>query len=446
MKNLGLYIHIPFCKTKCSYCDFVSFCYGEDKQQEYLNALLLEIEFYKNKFKDKVFDSLYIGGGTPSAVFNGFIEKLSKKVFDSFNFASDTEFTIEVNPNSFNEEKLTEYLRARVNRISIGVQCLNDKVTNNIGRVQTRSAVENAFNILNKHNFTNISADIMLAMPNESNQDIVDTINFFSQNNVKHVSAYSLQVEENTPLFERVKAGESVPNDDESRRQYDLAVELLKKVGYNRYEVSNFALPGYESRHNQKYWNNTEYLGLGVSAHSFYDNFRVFNTSNLNDYIKRCKNLLNLEKKHCKTTLKSLNNLEIEKEIANNSNNKENYINKDLTINCKNKNQSKHENIANLNSHFENKLKVCSKILPIGGFEFLDENTRKTERIMLSLRTKSGLDISSFNKEFSSNFLLEHSKAIENLKKINAIILEDNYLKITDEFFYLSNAIIEEFI
>ena len=286
----------------------------------------------------------------------------------------------------------------------------------------------------------------MLAMPNESDQDIIDTINFFKQNNVKHVSAYSLQVEENTPLFDRVQAGESVPNDDESRRQYDLAVELLKKVGYNRYEVSNFALPGYESRHNQKYWNNTEYLGLGVSAHSFYNNFRVFNTSNLNDYIKKCKNLLNLEKKHCRATLKSLNNLEIEKEIANNSNNKENYINKDLTINYKNKNQSKHENIANLNSNFENKLKVCSKILPIGGFEFLDENTRKTERIMLSLRTKSGLDISSFNKEFSSNFLLEHSKAIENLKKINAIILEDNYLKITDEFFYLSNSIIEEFI
>lgn len=428
MKNLGLYIHIPFCKTKCSYCDFVSFCYGEDKQKEYLDALLLEIEFYKNKFKDKVFDSLYIGGGTPSAVFNGFIEKLSKKVFDSFNFAPDTEFTIEVNPNSFNEEKLTEYLRARVNRISIGVQCLNDKVTNFIGRVQTRSAVENAFNILNKHNFVNISADIMLAMPNESDQDIIDTINFFKQNNVKHVSAYSLQVEENTPLFDRVQAGEGVPNDDESRRQYDLAVELLKRAGYNRYEVSNFAIPGYESRHNQKYWNNTEYLGLGVSAHSFYNNMRIFNTSNLNEYIKKCKNLPNLIKKPCKNTLKTLNNCEIKKSDA------------------ENKTTTKHIKTDKPNSNFIKRVKEFSKILPIGGYEFLDENTQKTERIMLSLRTSKGLDIDAFNKEFSSNFLSEHKKTIENLKKINAVILEDNHLIITDEFFYLSNAIIEEFI
>lgn len=428
MKNLGLYIHIPFCTSKCSYCDFVSFCYGEDKQKEYLNVLLLEIEFYKDKFKDKVFDSLYIGGGTPSAVFNGFIEKLSKKVFDSFNFAPDIEFTIEVNPNSFNEEKLLEYLRARVNRISIGVQCLNDKVTNNIGRVQTRTSVENAFNILNKHNFTNISADIMLAMPNESDQDIIDTINFFKQNNVKHVSAYSLQVEENTPLFDRVQAGESVPNDDESRRQYDLAVELLKKAGYNRYEVSNFAIPGYESRHNQKYWNNTEYLGLGVSAHSFYNNMRIFNTSNLSEYIKKCKNLSNFIKKSCKNTLKTLNNCEIKKSDA------------------ENEKTTKPIKTNKLNSNFIKRVKEFSKILPIGGYEFLDENTQKTERIMLSLRTSKGLDIDAFNKEFSSNFLSEHKQTIENLKKINAVTLEDNHLKITDEFFYLSNAIIEEFI
>ena len=428
MKNLGLYIHIPFCASKCSYCDFVSFCYGEDKQKEYLDALLLEIEFYKDNFKGKVFDSLYIGGGTPSAVFNGFIEKLSKKVFDSFNFTSDTEFTIEVNPNSFNEEKLTEYLRARVNRISIGVQCLNDKITNFIGRVQTRSAVENAFNILNKHNFVNISADIMLAMPNESDQDIIDTINFFKQNNVKHVSAYSLQVEENTPLFDRVQAGESVPNDDESRRQYDLAVELLKKAGYNRYEVSNFALPSYESRHNQKYWNNTEYLGLGVSAHSFYNNMRIFNASNLNDYIKKCKKLSSLVKKPFKNTLKTLNNCEIKKSTE------------------ENKKTTKHIKTDKPNSNFIKRIKEFSKILPIGGYEFLDKNTQKTERIMLSLRTSKGLDIDTFNKEFSSNFLSEHKQTIENLKKINAVTLEDNHLKITDEFFYLSNAIIEEFI
>ena len=429
MKNLGLYIHIPFCKTKCSYCDFVSFCYGEDRQKEYLNALLLEIEFYKDKFKSKVFDSLYIGGGTPSAVFNGFIEKLSEKVFDSFNFAPNTEFTIEVNPNSFNEEKLLEYLRACVNRISIGVQCLNDKVTSNIGRVQTRSAVENAFNILNKHNFVNISADIMLAMPNESDQDIIDTINFFKKNNVKHVSAYSLQVEENTPLFDRVQAGESMPNDDESRHQYDLTVELLKKAGYTRYEVSNFAIPGYESRHNQKYWHNTEYLGLGVSAHSYYNNMRIFNTPNFNEYIKKCKNLPNLVKKQCKSTLKTLNNCEIVKQDVE-----------------KNKITTKHAKTDKPNSNFIKRVKEFSKILPIGGYEFLDENTRKTERIMLALRTSDGLDINAFNKEFCSNFLLEHKLTIKNLKKINAITIKDNRLIITDEFFYLSNAIIEEFI
>ncbi len=393
-KAMGLYIHIPFCTSKCAYCDFVSFCLGEDRQIEYLEALFSEIDLYKCKFKDRVFDTIYIGGGTPSTVFGGFIERLAEKIFNSFVIAPVYEFTIEVNPNSFDEEKFLEYTRARINRISVGVQCINERVTKNIGRVQMRENIERTFDILNKHNFQNISADIMLGLPNETDKDILNTIKFFACHNVKHISAYSLQVEEGTPLFVRVQAGESVPNEDECRRQYDLAVRELKKAGYERYEISNFALPDYESRHNSKYWQNIEYLGLGVSAHSFYENLRVFNTPNLEDYINKCKQIGNKEADP--NTLTDLNQIFL--------------------------------------------------FAPIEGSEELDENKRKIERIMLSLRTSAGLDIKAYNEEFSCDFLHEKSEIIDNLKKLGAIEENGQTLRITDDFFYLSNAIIEELI
>lgn len=291
MTNLGLYIHIPFCSKKCDYCDFTSFCMGKTEQNTYLNALFTEIDLVKNEFKNKTFDSIFIGGGTPSAVFDGFILSLSKKIFSSFNIAKNYEFTIEVNPSSFNEKKFKEYLLAQINRISLGVQSINRVVTSGVNRAQTRAQIDAAFNILNEAGFKNISADVMLGLPNQSINSVKSTINYLINHKVKHISAYTLQLEDGTPLHKKVNSQQiSLPQDDFVVKQYNEAYKVLTKHGFERYEISNYALPGFICQHNLKYWNNVEYLGLGIAAHSYVNGTRYWNTKNFSTYIAQLSN------------------------------------------------------------------------------------------------------------------------------------------------------------
>ncbi len=290
MKNLGLYIHIPFCTSKCHYCDFASFVHGEDKQREYFDALCREVDLVKGKFKDKTFDTIFIGGGTPSVVYNGFIFALVEKLKSSFTFAPNTEFTIEVNPNSLTSERLVEYERSGVNRISMGVQSLSSKVLKGIGRFQSKKDIDTAFKLIHNSSIKNINCDIMLGLPNQSINSIRRTINYFIKHGVTHISSYSLQVEEGTPLYKKVAERRLKPaTDDKALKMYNTAYNLMKRRGYLRYEVSNFALTGHECRHNIKYWDDTEYLGLGLSAHSYIAGERTWNTKDLCAYITSFK-------------------------------------------------------------------------------------------------------------------------------------------------------------
>ncbi len=296
MCAMGMYVHIPFCSKKCDYCDFTSFCLGKNEQEQYLNALIREIDLKKQSMANMQFDTLYIGGGTPSVVYPGFISALAKKIFSSFNFCKNFEFTIEVNPNSFSQQKLDEYLLIGCNRISLGVQSLTKKVLNKVGRNQTKKQVKNAFKILKNNNFTNISADVIIGLPCQTLHSVKSTLKYLIKR-TKHISVYALQVEDNTPLKQNIQNKLLTPKTDEQTlKYYNSVCAILQKHGFNRYEISNFARQGYQSKHNQKYWQGVEYVGLGLNSHSFIDGVRFYNTKNLNEYItKLTQNKLPIE-------------------------------------------------------------------------------------------------------------------------------------------------------
>lgn len=285
-RPMGIYIHIPFCSKKCDYCDFVSYSMDTKAQQLYLDALFTEIDMVKNKFMDKTFDSIFIGGGTPSIVYEGFISSLARKLYSSFHFADKIEFSIEVNPSSFTKEKFFEYVEAGVNRISVGVQCLDQKLLANHGRIQSVDNVKETFKILRESEFPNVNGDVMIGLPGQSKRSVVQTIKFLLKNKVKHISTYTLQIERHTMLYYKLRRGKiKKMKDKDIIALYDVIYKMLSKAGFKRYEVSNYAKPGFECIHNKKYWDDSAYLGLGVSSHSYIDGYRYYNTKRLDTYI-----------------------------------------------------------------------------------------------------------------------------------------------------------------
>ena len=282
----SLYIHIPFCQQKCYYCDFCSFVCSDDTQQKYVDKLIEEIKFKGTKEQLK---SVFIGGGTPSCLSENLIAKIMTAVSTYFEINETTEITIECNPNSLNEQKLKAYRCAGINRLSLGVQSLNDTILKTIGRIHTCKEFYNIAPLIQKY-FSNFNFDIMIGLPNQTNFDVVDTIKKLMQFSPTHISMYSLILEENTKLFNQVQNNEiKLPLNDDVVDQYIIGLNTLKEFGFYRYEISNFCKKGYESKHNLNYWECGEYYGVGVSAHSYLNNERFSNTNNLIDYTN-CKN------------------------------------------------------------------------------------------------------------------------------------------------------------
>ena len=290
MKNLGLYIHIPFCESKCYYCNFISFCSKESVKYEYVKSLINEIELQKENHKNYVINTIFIGGGTPSCLPNGEILKILNKVKQCFNVDGNCEITIEANPNSITTNFANEISKAGVNRVSIGLQSANDDLLKEINRIHTKSDFLNALNIIKSANFKNINVDLLLGLPNQKLEDVKDSLDLLIQNNINHVSCYGLILEEGTKLFELVdKKLLKLPLEEQSNKMYQFVVDYLEKVGIYRYEVSNFAKPNFECKHNLKYWNREEYLGLGLNSFSFVNGERFNNDSNLQEYINYYK-------------------------------------------------------------------------------------------------------------------------------------------------------------
>lgn len=297
-EDIGIYIHIPFCNRKCYYCNFTSFENKEEKIEKYIDALCFEILKNAEILSQYNIKTVYFGGGTPSYIDAKYIEKIMNtlKLFSKSDTGIDIEnkefceVTIEVNPNSVNFEKIVAYKKCGINRVSIGMQSTHDKVLKNIGRLHNFSDVKNTLCDIKKAGFNNVSVDVIYPLPNlnlEMFKETLETINSFkNEYNVKHVSIYNLEIHENTKLnFLLKEKFLSLPDEDEEYMMKEMLNTKLTEYGFNKYEISNFSLKGYESKHNLMYWKQEKYLGFGVGASSFFYGCRYKNIDNIDKYI-----------------------------------------------------------------------------------------------------------------------------------------------------------------
>ena len=278
----GLYIHIPFCVKKCEYCDFISFPGYRERFEEYVDTLLNEMKEYRGATLDTVF----IGGGTPSVLPPFLIEELCGAVKDNFNITMDCEWTAEANPGTLTGEKIQSMLDGGINRISLGVQSFNDRELRAAGRIHSAETAYNTVLKLSKAGFKNISIDLMESLPYQTPESFKQSLETAVSLPINHVSVYSLIIEDGTPIKEKYDKGiYSMPDEDSDRAMYHYTKSFLAKHGFHRYEISNYAMEGYKSRHNLKYWSCDEYIGIGTAAASYLDGARYVNTCDLEEYM-----------------------------------------------------------------------------------------------------------------------------------------------------------------
>ncbi len=277
----GIYVHVPFCKSKCTYCDFASYPKESGKIESYFACLYREIEGRGRALKDKTFNTVYIGGGTPSFVEPKFILGVMRQIKKFFNLEKDAEVTIEINPGTLTKEKVDVYKSAGINRFSIGLQTGFDEQLKRLNRIHTAKDFLLTCKLLENENK---SADILLGLSNQTLEEVIKTIDLSLAGGVKHISMYALTPEVGTPIYTDYLNGELLSN-DEVADIYDGARNYLKTKGFYRYEVSNFALEDFYSKHNLNYWQRGEYIGVGVSASSFIDGRRFTNTYKIDEYI-----------------------------------------------------------------------------------------------------------------------------------------------------------------
>ncbi|MBR0427044.1 MAG: oxygen-independent coproporphyrinogen III oxidase [Clostridia bacterium] len=387
MKELGVYIHIPFCKQKCLYCDFVSFANKEEKQREYVEAMKKEIENWKKLNKDYKIKTIYIGGGTPSYIDSKYIIDIFKTLDISPNRTNDTKktqideisITIEINPGTITKQKLEDYKNAGVNRLSIGLQSTKDELLKQIGRIHNYQQFIETYNLARKIGFKNINVDLMLGLPNQSIADLKDSLEKICKLNPEHISVYSLIVEDDTPIQKLIDTGKlELPDEEAERQMYWYVKNFLELKGYKHYEISNFAKPGFESKHNLDCWNQKEYIGFGVAAYSYIDNKRFGNISNMEEYIKNC-NTQNFEK---------------------------NIITEEVQ----------------------------------------DKTQKMNEYMILGLRKIDGISIQEFERIFNENPIMLYRKELKKLYEEKLISIDGDRIKLSNKGLDLANLVWEEFV
>lgn len=391
-KNIGLYIHIPFCKKKCEYCDFKSYAGQEALIDEYIKWLNYEIELvgksnqadYENGLdKLAVVNTIYIGGGTPSFIeekhIKEILDAIKKNYVFPINLEEKVEVTIEVNPGTVNEEKLKTYKASGINRLSIGLQETHNEILKNIGRIHTYQDFLETYQTARKVGFDNINVDLMLALPGQSIENLSESVDRIIKLNPEHISVYSLIIEEGTPFYKKYMNNElKLPEDEIERKMYWLVKNKLEEAGYKHYEISNFAKPGYESKHNLACWNQGEYIGLGVSAHSYTNNLRYSNIDNIPNYIQNLKS-------------------------------GKDYLN--LVVHEK---QSK--------------------------------GSKMKEFIMLGLRKIDGVYIQNFKEKFGENPIYLYRKELEKLVQEELLEIDGDVIRLTNKGLDLANLVWEEFV
>ncbi len=284
-KTLGLYLHIPFCIKKCNYCDFYSFAPSDDEAVErYVSAMMLQMEDISEACRGHVVDTVYFGGGTPSLLKAKQFSRLMDSIRRNFKLSRDAEITAEANPGTVDKKYLKAWRKLGINRLSLGMQSMNDGELNTLGRIHSPEDFESAFESARDAGFTNISVDIMYGLPGQTMKSLADTLRHAVMMDPDHISLYCLKIEEGTPFF-AMRDTLDIPDDDTEYDMYMKSVDFLATRGYERYEMSNFAREGKYSRHNMKYWNCDEYIGIGASAHSYFGGERYSVIRNAESYI-----------------------------------------------------------------------------------------------------------------------------------------------------------------
>lgn len=293
MKELELYVHIPFCIRKCAYCDFLSGPAPVSEQLDYTNALIKEIKSYKEEFKNHIVTSIFIGGGTPSVILAEQMQEIISEIREVFCVDAQAEVTMEMNPGTVSEEKFRLWKEAGINRLSIGLQSADNRELKILGRIHTYEEFLDCFAMARAAGFDNVNVDLISAVPGQTKESFERTLRKVVKLGPEHISAYSLIIEEGTLFYELygekgagADSGISLPDEEEDRRIYKMTGEILEQSGYQRYEISNYAKPGYECRHNLGYWERKEYLGIGTGAASLINNVRFSHIENREDYVK----------------------------------------------------------------------------------------------------------------------------------------------------------------
>lgn len=295
-KELELYVHIPFCVRKCAYCDFLSGPASEETKQAYVEALLQEIESHETAYQGYEVSSIFLGGGTPSLLTPKQSCDILRGLKKHFHVRKDAEITMEVNPGTVTEEKAKAWKQAGINRISIGLQSVNDEELKMLGRIHTYDAFSRTYEMLRKNGFENLNVDLISAIPGQTVESWRKTLQTIAELQPEHIAAYSLIVEEGTPFFEKLEEGKnndlpSLPDEDAERTIYEETEQLLRTYGYERYEISNYARQGYACKHNEGYWRRIEYLGIGLGASSLIQQKRFHNATDLNAYLQAIRDV-----------------------------------------------------------------------------------------------------------------------------------------------------------
>lgn len=387
-KNVGLYIHIPFCKKKCEYCDFKSYEGKEAFIEKYIKWLKYELkevgegnrlDYENNLDKLAIVKTIYIGGGTPSIIDEMYISQIIDVIKENYTLSDDVEVTIEVNPGTVTENKLEVYKKSGINRLSIGLQETHNNILKSLGRIHTYEEFINTYNIARKVGFGNINVDLMLRLPKQSIEDLQESVQNIINLKPEHISIYSLIIEEGTPFYSKLEKNEIIlPEDEVERKMYWTVKKMLEKEGYIHYEISNFAKKGFESKHNLACWNQEEYIGFGVAAHSYTNNVRYSNIDDIEKYIS---------------------NFETENET-------DNFV-------------------------FHEKQTISSKM---------------KEFMMLGLRKINGITIQDFKNKFGANPIFVYRKELEKLVNEELIEIDGDYIKLTKKGLDLANLVWEEFV
>lgn len=284
MKKLAIYIHIPFCVRKCLYCDFLSAPASDETREQYVQALCREIREERKSYVNYKIETIFLGGGTPSLLSGEQLDRILGTVFDAYQVADDCEISMEVNPGTVTKEKLKAYKRAGVNRLSIGMQSAVEEELQSLGRIHSSEDAFDTYKLAIKTGFNNINIDLMSAIPGQTKESWKESLKRILdlEPAPAHVSAYSLIIEEGTPFFEKTP---TLPDEDTEREMYKITNDILSEAGYLRYEISNYAKPGFACRHNCTYWERGSYAGFGIGAASLVEQVRFSNTRNLKDYL-----------------------------------------------------------------------------------------------------------------------------------------------------------------